>query len=119
MNDGSYIRVVAAPSIRMLNSTVNIGSETKNYFKFYLPYLAQGQRPRHSQSITITGKGVSKITESEVNSVRVNVTFPNAGLGFDASFFNFESTVVTYSVPNGSIVEFYVGEVTVSLGLYA
>ncbi len=119
MIDGSYIRVVAAPSIRMLNSTIKVGSETKDYFKFYLPYLAQGEHPRRSQSITIAGKGVSRVTESGVDTVRINVTFPNVGLGFDSAFFNFKSTEETFDVPDDSIVEFYIGEVRVSLGLHA
>lgn len=119
MADGHYIRVVAAPSIRMLNSTIKVGSETKNYFKFYLPSLDAGTHPRYSQSITITGKNVVRNAASNVNKVNITVSFPNAGLGFDASFFNFEKTTEIYDVPNGSVIEFYTGEVTVSLGKYA
>jgi hypothetical protein len=37
MNDGNYIRVVLAPSIRMLNSTITINGTQSDYFKFYLP----------------------------------------------------------------------------------
>jgi hypothetical protein len=119
MIDGSYIRIVVATSIRMLNSTIKIGSEMRDYFKFYLPYLVPETHPRHSQSITITGKSVSRVTASEVDAVRINVTFPCEGLGFDDAFFNFKSTVETCDVPDGSVVEFYIGEVRVSLGLYA
>ena len=119
MMDGSYIRVVVAPSMRMLNSTIKIGSETKNYFKLYLPYLAQGSHPRLSQSITIIGENVTRKTESDVNGIRINVTFPNEGSGFNSEFFNFKNMVETLNVPANSIVEVYVGEVKVSLGLYA
>jgi hypothetical protein len=119
MIDGSYIRVVVAPSIRMLNSTIKIGSETRNYFKLYLPYLAQGTQPRLSQSITIIGKNVTRLTESGVNTINVTVTFPNQGLGFNSAFFNFKSISEIRSVPADSIVEVYIGEVKVSLGLYA
>jgi hypothetical protein len=112
MFDGNYIRVVLAPTIRMLNST--IGSQ--KYYKFYLPYLVQGSNPRYSQSITIATQNVARI--SAVNSIMINVTFPNAVMGFSSSFFNFKSTTVTVNIPNGSIVEFYFGEVIVSLGLY-
>jgi hypothetical protein len=118
MVDGSYIRVVVAPSIRMLTSTIKVGSETRNYYKFYLPYLRPGTHPRLSQSITIIGENVTRITESNVNAIRVNVTFPNQGLGFDSGFFNFKNTVETLNVPADSIVEVYVGEVKISLGLY-
>jgi hypothetical protein len=119
MIDGSYIRVVVAPSIRLLNSTIKIGQETENYYKIYLPYLMAGTNPRLSQSITLIGKNVTRITESNVNGIRINVTYPNQGLGFDSGFFNFRSTIETLNVPANSIVEVYVGEVRVSLGLYA
>jgi hypothetical protein len=119
MIDGNYIRVVVAPSIRVLNSTIKIGSDTENYFKLYLPYLMAGTNPRLSQSITIIGKNVTRITESNVNGIRITVTFPNEGLGFGSGFFNFRSTTETLNVPANSIVEVYVGEVKVSLGLYA
>jgi hypothetical protein len=112
MYDGNFIRVVLAPTIRMLNST--IGSQ--KYYKFYLPCLVQGSNPRYSQSITIATQNVARI--SAVNSIMINVTFPNATLGFTSSFFNFKSTTVTVNIPSGSIVEFYFGEVIVSLGLY-
>jgi hypothetical protein len=115
MSDGNYIRVVLAPTIRMLNSTI-IGSQTQKYYEFFLPCLVQGSNPRYSQSITIATQNVARI--SAVNSVMINVTFPNAVLGFTSSFFQFKSTTVTVNIPSGSIVEFYVGEVIVSLGLY-
>jgi hypothetical protein len=48
----------------------------------------------------------------------INVTFPNSILGFSPSFFKFQSTTATVNIPSGSIVEFYVAEVIVSLGQY-
>jgi len=119
MIDGSYIRVVVAPSIRVLNSTIKVGSETENYYKLYLPYLLAGTNPRLSQSITIVGKNVTRITESGINAVNVTISFPNQALGFDSSFFKFRRLSETLSVPSNSIVEVYIGEVKVSLGLYA
>lgn len=118
MRDGNYTRIVVAPSMRMLNSTI-IGTEQKNYFKLYLPCLKRGAQPHASQSITIVGTDVARVVRSGVNAVRVNVTFPNEALGYDSQFFNFQNTVETFNVPNNSIVELYVGEVIVYLGLYA
>lgn len=117
MQDGNFTRVVVAPCMRMLNSTI-VGAEQRNYFKFYLPSLLPGAQPRHSQSITISGRNVIKLVRSGVNAVRISLTFPNEGLGFNSEFFNFENTVETFTVPNNSIAEFYVGEVLVSLGLH-
>lgn len=119
MNDGNYIRVIVAPSIRMLNSTITNGGVVTNYFKFYLPILRAGVSPRHSQSVSLAGSSVLVDTESSVTKVKIHVSFQKASLGFDSQFFNFDSVNEEVDVPNGSIVQFYTGEVTVSLGLYA
>ena len=118
MNDGNFIRVVVAPSIRMLNSTISTGGEDKNYFRFYLPVLSSGSHPRHSQSVTLAGNKVSVKTEGDVNKVKIHVSFLKDGLGFDEDFFNFEKEDEIVNVPPSSIIEFYTGEVIVSLGLH-
>lgn len=67
----------------------------------------------------MTGNDILKLTMSDVDQVRISVTFPNAASGLDASFFNFEST--TISVPGiaaDSVVEFYTGQVVVALGKF-
>jgi len=117
MNDGSYIRVVVAPSVRMLNSTITTSNYTKNYYKFYLPILSSGVSPRYSQSVTLVGSKVSVETEGTVNKIKVRVDFPKSGLGFDNDFFKFNKIEEEINVPSGSIMEFYTGEVIVSLGL--
>jgi len=125
MLDGSFIRVVVAPIIRMLNSTISMGeAEENNYFKFYLPILSNGTSPYSSQSVTLTGKNVLVKTEGNVNSVRIEVSFPRATEWFGKAFFNFKQAeggeeVVDeeVDVPDGSIIEFYTSEVSVSLGL--
>lgn len=119
MNDGNYIRIVAAPSVRTLNSTITSGGVVTNYFKFYLPILKTGDNPRHSQSVSLAGRSVLVDTSSSVSKVKIHVDFLNAGLGFDSQFFNFDSVDKVVNLPSGSVVEFYTGEVTVSLGLYA
>jgi hypothetical protein len=118
MNDGNFIRVVVAPSIRMLNSTISTGGEAKNYFRFYLPVLSSGSHPRHSQSVTLAGSIVSAETEGGVNEIKIHVSFLKDSLGFDEDFFNFERVDEEVDVPDGSIIEFYTGEVIVSLGLH-
>jgi hypothetical protein len=119
MNDGNYIRVIVAPSIRVLNSTITNGGVVTNYFKFYLPVLKAGVSPRHSQSVSLAGSSVLVDTRGSVSKVKIHVSFQKASLGFDSQFFNFDSVDEEVDVPNGSIVQFYTGEVTVSLGLYA
>ena len=115
MFGGSYVRVVLAPTIRMLNSTIS----SQRYYEFYLPSLVEGSHPYYSQSITIATENVARITVANPITMNINVTFPNAALEFSSSFFNFRSTTITVHILSGSIVEFYVGEVIVSLGLYA
>jgi len=118
MNDGNFIRVVVAPSIRMLNLTIPTVEGTKNYFRFFLPVLSSGSHPRYSQSVTLAGSRVSAETKDSVNNVKIHVSFLKDDLGFDEDFFNFESVDKEMGVPDGSII-FYTGEVIVSLGLYA
>lgn len=117
MRDGSFIRVVVTPAIRMLNSTISMGETQNNYFKFYLPILSNGTSPYHSQSVTLTGKNVLVKTEGSVNAVKIRVSFPRIGEGFGSDFFNFDTEEKVVDVPDGSIIEFYTSEVSVSLGL--
>ena len=118
MNDGTYNRIVLAPNMRVLTSTVT----STNYFKFYLPDLENGTNLYRSQSITLTGNGITKVTRSGVDEVSISVNFPKTSLGFDSSFFNFNSTSITLNasstprLPSNSVVEFYVGKVVVAIG---
>jgi hypothetical protein len=120
MADGSYTRVVVAPSIRMLNSTVG----TTTYVTFYLPTLNEGSNLYLSQSLTLTGNDVTKVTINNVMQVRISVAFPSASQGFTQDFFNFEKQVITLNstsspiLPSNSVVELYFGKVLVSLGLH-
>ena len=119
MRDGNFIRVVVAPIIRMLNSTISMGGTTTNYFKFYLPILSNGTSPYHSQSVTLTGRNVLVKTEGSVTAVNITVSFPRSGEGFDNYYFfkfpDAKGKVISFSKP--SIIEFYTSEVSVSLGL--
>ena len=116
MNDGNYIRVVVAPSIRMLNSTIaNTG-----YYNFFLPILQPSGNNLHlSQSVTLTATAFNVNQTQNINKIRITVAFPQSALGFDSAFFNFNSSLADVQVPLGSSVEFYTGNVTVSLGVYA
>jgi hypothetical protein len=112
----------------MLNSTIaGPQQNSTNYFKFYLPILVAGSNPHLSQSITMIGNNITKVTQSGINNVRINVTFPNgkplSTQGFDWDFFNFDHTISslnmaseTVNLPANSVIEFYVGKVIVSLG---
>lgn len=113
MYDGDYIRIVVAPCIRVLNST--LGAAT--YFRFFLPILVSGSHPRFSQSVTLAGKSVS-VKAGSCDAVKVSVSFPWVSKGFGESFFRFENSEEIFDVPDGSVVEFYTGTVVVSLGLH-
>jgi len=113
MHDGDYIRIVVVPCIRVLNATIG----GTNYYKFYLSILNSSENnPRLSQSVTLAGRTISVNTKSG-NLVKISVAFPKATQGFNADFFNFEGTEEMVNLSTWSVVEFYVGEVAVSLGL--
>lgn len=119
MVNGSCSRVVVAPTIRMLNSTI-VGDESVNYYyKFFLPILETGQNRYGSDSISLTGSGINKRiiggVDSGLDSVRVTVTFPKADWGFDSSFFKFESETITIDMTTDAVVEFYAGRVSVGV----
>jgi len=122
MGDGSYTRVVVAPSIRFLNSTITMSGSSTYYVKLYLPVLTLGSAPRRSQAVTLTGNSVEAKTVSGVTKINVTVSFPKGDPpeNFDASFFNFPSLSEEITIPDGyndSVFEFYVGEVTVDFGI--
>lgn len=127
---GSDLRVVAAPAIRMLNSTIATVSQQQNYLKFYLPILNTGNNLYLSQSITQKGIGIFKTAQTGISQVRITASITPAAqlLGYDLgdqdsqSFFRFQSSSVTYPptpLSNPSTVELYVANVTVSIGLSA
>jgi hypothetical protein len=116
---GSYNRIVLVPTMRVLSSTISSSS----YLKFYLPALENGTNPYRSQSVTLTGEGITKIARSGVDQVTISVTYPQASsLGFNSTFFNFKSQTITLNststpkLSSNSVVEFYVGEVRVIIG---
>jgi len=116
MQDGSYVRIVVAPIIRQLSSIVN----NITYVRLYLPILENGPSPQLSQSVTLTGRGVSHETISGAHNVTISLGFPNGnGTGLTSDFFNFEKTSEAVNATSGSVVEIYTGEVVVSLGAYA
>lgn len=113
MADGNFVRIVVMPAIRMLN--LSIGDTT--YLRLYLPILLEGETPRLSQSVTLTGESVSKFAAS-VTGVKIEVGFPLAE--FDNFFFNLPETVESISTEGMSnlVLELYVGGVDVALGAH-
>lgn len=123
MNDGSYIRVVAVPSVRVLNSSIAVGNTTVNYVKFYLPLLQpSGASTYGSDSVTLIGHNVTKYSFTGINQVKI---FVEAGSsGFPLSFFNFDSQTNTLNSGNttcakittNTVVEIYFGTVFYTIG---
>ena len=123
MADGSYIRVVVAPSIRVLYSSINTSASSTYYIRMYLPVLAAGENPRLSQSITLTGESVVAHTINEVTSISVTVDFPREASpeNFDSDFFNFPYNYEDIPVPTSGydnvVLELYLSEVSIQFGL--
>jgi hypothetical protein len=124
MADGSYIRVVVVPAVRVLYSEITTGppvaSTTTHYIRMYLPVLDVGEAPRLSQSITLTGESLNAFTVQDVTSINVAVGFQEDSL-FDFAFSNFPFDLdEDISVDFGDddvVLEFYLSEVQVEFGL--
>ncbi len=112
MADGSYVRTVVVPTIRVLSLTIG---DTK-YVRLYLPILLEGESPKHSQSVTLTGEKIYKLAEI-VTGIKVEVDFPKTG--FDNFFFNFPETEEPITLTGETVLELYFGEVDVALGVHA
>jgi hypothetical protein len=106
--------IVIVPTVRMMTSMIG----TQNYVKFYLPLLQTGSITSSYQSVTLVGDPGTKYVYAGVSAVRLNATFPAAAQGFTSAFYHFESNSVTIPLNSDSVVDFYLGKVTVSLGLY-
>ena len=115
MADGSFVRVVVAPTIRMLN--LSIGGT--RYVRLYLPILNVTSSSGNSQSITLTGESVETKTIEGVTSIRVEASFPEALSGFDSSFFSFDPNPVVFSLAGSAVLEVYLGGVDVAFGVHA
>jgi hypothetical protein len=119
MADGNYARIVTVPTVRLINSTVS-GAQQQNFYKFYLPTLISGTNPRLSQSVSLTGTNVGQAISNGITNVRINATslIPQTSPpGFDLSFYHFDHTSETVTILPNSMVQFYTGTVTVSIGL--
>jgi hypothetical protein len=125
---GSDLRVVAVPTVRLLNSTISTSINQQNYLKLYLPILTGGNNLHLSQSITQTGNDIYKVAKTGVTQIRVNAstTVSAQALGYDlgstgsSSFFRFQSQSITYPSSGSlspSIVELYIATVNLSIGL--
>jgi hypothetical protein len=125
MSDGSYIRVVAAPVIRLINSTIT-ATQTTTYF-LYLPALSLASSPRLSQSVTLKGNALSIWTQNDLKSITITVNFPISG--FNQTFFNFPlgggwtkysngtiSKLIAVSQVGTRVAQLYNSSVAVSLG---
>jgi hypothetical protein len=117
MNDGSFVRVVVAPSIRTLNTTITIPGNPSNYYKFYLPILVSGNSSGPAQSVKLVGSTISLNMVNDVRKVKVQISFPQNSAGFDQAFFNFASLEQEVDVTDDSIIEFYTMRIAVSLGV--
>lgn len=120
MQDGSYARIVAVPTVRALDSTL---ASNLNCYTFYLPQLNGTSNPYLSQSVTLIGAGLTNFAPSgTISQVRINATasaLPSTPPGFNTAFFNFDHTSETTTIASSgsALIEIYVGTVDVSIGM--
>jgi len=123
MADGSYIRVVVAPALRVLNSTIETTLNSTYYIRMYLPVLSAGESPRLSQSLTLTGDSFTANTIDSVTGINVSVDFPreDSPENFNSTFFNFPFDSEDIPVPTSGfdnvVLELYLSEVSVGFGI--
>lgn len=119
MHDGRYIRVVVAPSVRVLFSSINSSTNTY-YVRMYVPVLSAGESPRLTESLTLTGESIKAYTMNNVSSINVSVDFPRSSDDFDTAFFNFPAVNQNIAIPSGYdnvVFELYLSEVLVEFGV--
>jgi len=122
MNDGDYIRVVAAPAVRVLYSSIESSTSKVRYVRMYLPILTAGESPRLYQSITLKGESVTAKTLNGVESINVTVSF-DEGSDFNSDFFNFPDTNWNFDYSyyasgyDNVVLELYLSEVSVGFGI--
>ena len=122
MGDGSFTRVVVAPSVRWLFSNMTTTNSSTSYTRLYLPVLTESGSRGSSQSVTFTGASVTANTKNQITSIKITVAFPAAAQGFDNAFFHFPSLTQIIDVPAGyvdSVIELYTGVVNVELGVHS
>ena len=123
MADGSYIRVVVAPAVRVLYSSINTSLGSTYYIRMYLPVLSAGESPRLSQSLTLTGDSFTANTIDSVTGINVSVDFPreDSPENFNSTFFNFPFDSEDIPVPTSGfdnvVLELYLSEVSVGFGI--
>jgi len=118
MADGSYIRVVVVPTVRVLTSNITTSSGTTNYIRMYLPVLSAGEAPRLSQSITLTGGSIDARTLNDIANITVGVSYDSGSvIDFAFSQFSFGSEErLSISTEDDVVLELYLSEVSVGLG---
>jgi len=112
MADGSFVRLVDVPIIRMVQSTI---ADT-TYVRLYLPILRIGETPRKSQSVSLTGNSIVTMIEEGVTEIKVELNFPQSS--FDNFFFKFPYTEKSIALAESAVLELYVGTIDVSLGVH-
>ncbi len=122
MSGGNFARVVVAPAVRVLSSSVNSTSSKVYYLRLYLPVVTRGSSYGSAQSMTMTGTTLETRTLSKITSVNVTLTLPLAiaAQGFDSTFFHYSSVSQVFNVPagyNDAVLELYSGKVETVLGV--
>ena len=116
MSDGNFLRIVVVPTIRMM--TTKVGSE--NYAEFYLPLLTNGTSPWLSQSVTLICQNVNQYMQSSVTQVtghrKLSLRLQKV---LTQPFSHSQPRLLPKMCQLDSTVQLYIGEVSVSMGLYA
>jgi len=132
LNQPEYIRVVVAPTIRYLPSSISLPGETGGtyYVRLYLPNLVQRKEPAISQTLTLNGENLRvarhTIPTKDIYDILINISFPKKSIGFDNTFFHFPNQYLNsdntltqkIQIPKSysqTVVELYTSDVQVGI----
>lgn len=119
MSDGNFARIVVVPTIREMTTNMNTALGTQTYEELYLPVLLSGTSLGLSQSVTLVCQNINQYLQNGVTKMQITAVYPLASEGFNSGFFPFEGTTITQTYVNPyPAVQLFVGEVSVSVGLY-
>jgi flagellin-like protein len=121
-DEGEYIRVGVISLPRRIEYSITTGDPpvSDKYMKIFIPVLEQGlSTPSNPQYITLTGLAPQVKVYDGVETIRIQVNFPNSLNGYDNSVFNIPDMEVSAGIDqllqlNGGRLEVAIGSVEVN-----
>ena len=115
VNENDYIRIGIVPLIRGIPFSITSGVSKTNYLKLFIVRINKGtETGGQPKTIALTGVSVNAQVFSDVEYIKVNLSFPKGPEGYSNEFFRFPETsqIINYG-SEGVNLELYVGALDV------